>query len=73
MTLIEKLTGRENYPTWKFSVQTYLEHEELWDCVKSSDGVDLKKDTKAKSKIILLVDPINYTGLLVIRRIPARR
>lgn len=60
MTLIEKLTGRENYPTWKFSVQTYLEHEELWDCVISSVGVDSKKDIKAKSKLILLVDPINY-------------
>lgn len=60
MTLIEKLSGRDNYPTWKFSVQTYLEHEELWDCVESSNEVDVKKDTKAKSKIILLVDPINY-------------
>lgn len=62
MTMIEKLTGRDNYATWKFTVKTYLEHEELWNCVATTSGeeVDIKRDTKAKSKIILLVDPINY-------------
>lgn len=62
MALLEKLTGRDNYPTWKFTVKTYLEHEELWSCVAPASGevVDAKRDTKAKSKIILLVDPINY-------------
>lgn len=65
MALIEKLTGRENYPTWRFAVQTYLEHEELWSCVTASatDKVDSKLDTKAKSKIILLVHPINYVHI----------
>lgn len=59
--LIEKLTGRNNYPTWKFAVLTYLQYEELWEYVhaKSDTVFDKKKDTKAKSKIILLVDPIN--------------
>lgn len=56
---IEKLHGRENYDTWKFAVQTYLEHEELWESVRGTDQ-DTKKDTKARSKIILLVDPLNY-------------
>lgn len=62
MTLIEKLTGRDNYNTWKFAVQTYLQHEELWCCVESSE-VDLKLDMKAKTKIILLVDPVNYVHI----------
>lgn len=65
MALIEKLTGRENYPTWRFAVQTYLEHEELWSCVTAKDNetIDPKLDTKAKSKIILLVHPINYVHI----------
>lgn len=63
--LIEKLTGRSNYPTWKFAVQTYLEHEELWTCVVPEENkeIDKKKDTKARTKIILLVDPINYVHI----------
>ncbi|KAJ8893818.1 hypothetical protein PR048_006419 [Dryococelus australis] len=55
----EKLKGRENFDMWKFAVQTYLEHEELWDSVTHADS-DKKKDVKARSKIILLVDPINH-------------
>lgn len=59
---IDKLLGRENYSTWKFAVQTYLEHEDLWNCVEppENSSVDPKLDLKAKSKIILLVDPVNY-------------
>lgn len=56
---IEKLIGRQNYNTWQFAVQTYLEHEELWAAVLGEEA-DAKKVTKAKSKIILLIDPINY-------------
>ena len=56
---IEKLRGRENFDSWKFAVQTYLEHEELWDCVIGTEQ-DAKKITKAKTKIILLIEPINY-------------
>lgn len=59
---IEKLQGRENYSTWQFAVQTYLEHEELWDYVLGT-ATDTKKDLKAKSKIILLIDPINYVHI----------
>lgn len=60
---IEKLAGRENYSTWRFAVKSYLEHEELWECVDPGDQVDPKKDIKAKSKIILLVEPINYVHI----------
>ncbi|KAL0811972.1 hypothetical protein ABMA28_009370 [Loxostege sticticalis] len=62
MATIEKLKGREDYASWKFAVQAYLEHEELWDCVAPIEGgsVDSKKDVKARSKLILLVDPMNY-------------
>lgn len=62
MALIEKLTGRENYPTWRFAVQTFLEHEDLWHCV-TEKNVDVKQDLKAKSKIVLLVHPINYVHI----------
>lgn len=60
---LEKLTGRDNFATWKFSMRTYLEHEDLWECVQPSDTsktVDAKKDMKAKAKLILLLDPQNY-------------
>lgn len=59
---LEKLVGRENFATWKFGVKTYLEHEDLWCCVERPDStpVDTAKDVKAKSKLILLLDPQNY-------------
>lgn len=56
---IAKLIGRENFSTWKFAVQTYLEHEELWKAVLGTE-TDAGKITKAKSKIILLLEPHNY-------------
>ncbi|GBP64177.1 Retrovirus-related Pol polyprotein from transposon TNT 1-94 [Eumeta japonica] len=59
---LEKLVGRENFATWKFSMKTYLEHEDLWCCVEcpKDKPVDASKDVKAKSKLILLLDPQNY-------------
>ncbi|CAK9816532.1 Retrovirus-related Pol polyprotein from transposon TNT 1-94, partial [Anthophora quadrimaculata] len=63
LALIEKLSGRENYATWRFAMQTYLQHEELWDCIESGSGTDVKRDTKAKTKIILSVDPTNYVHI----------
>lgn len=65
---IEKLSGRDNYNTWKFAVRTYLEHEELWECVDptkdpTTEKIDPKKDLKAKSKIILLVEPTNFVHI----------
>ncbi|CAH2083649.1 unnamed protein product [Euphydryas editha] len=59
---LDKLIGRENFTTWKFSVKTYLEHEDLWQCVEAKDNkpIDTSKDIKAKSKLILLLDPQNY-------------
>ncbi|KXJ72145.1 hypothetical protein RP20_CCG018741 [Aedes albopictus] len=64
---IERLVGRENWPTWKFAVQTFLELEDLWEAVKptpNADGtdpaVDPLKDRRARGKIILLLDPVNY-------------
>ncbi|XP_062700064.1 uncharacterized protein LOC134284799 [Aedes albopictus] len=64
---IELLLGRENWSTWKFAVQTFLELEDLWEVVKptpNADGtdpvVDAVKDRRARAKIILLLDPVNY-------------
>ncbi|XP_054270896.1 uncharacterized protein LOC128991751 [Macrosteles quadrilineatus] len=59
---IERLKGRENFDTWKFAVQAYLEDLDLWDCVSGVEQ-DKKKDTKCRSKLILLVDPVNYVHI----------
>lgn len=64
---IERLVGRENYETWKFAVEAYLRLDDLW-CVidgtlKSTDSHFADKDRKAKSKLILLVDPVNYVHI----------
>ncbi|CAB3253508.1 unnamed protein product [Arctia plantaginis] len=63
MALIEKASGRENYATWRFAMQIYLQHEELWDCIESESEPDPKRDTKAKTKIILSVDFTNYVHI----------
>lgn len=62
---IEKLTGRENYATWSFAVKAFLQLEDLWECVAvpTDKAVDAKKDVKAKSKLILLIDPIIYVHI----------
>ena len=52
---IEKLKGRENYYTWKFAVQNFLEHEELWDAILGIES-NQKKVTKATTKLVLLID-----------------
>lgn len=65
---IEKLKGRDNYATWKFIVQAYLESEKLW---KSVDGTSsetdaakkLEADDLARARLILLVDPINISHI----------
>lgn len=56
---IERLKGRDNYDDWKFAVQAYFEHEGLWKCVLGTE-TDADKLTKAKSRIILLIEPSNY-------------
>lgn len=64
---IEKLTGRENYATWSFAVQAYLLLEDLWKCVQVSPNpsivTEVDKDIKAKSKLILLIDPVIYVHI----------
>lgn len=60
---IERLKGRDNYDTWKFVVQAYFEHEDMWQCVVGTDTTDAKKLIKAKTKLILLVDPINHSHI----------
>lgn len=62
---IDKLTGRDNWTSWSFAVKAYLQHEELWECIEIEDNKtpDAKKDLKAKSKLILLVDPMLYVHI----------
>lgn len=56
---IEKLKGRENFATWKFAMEHYLRLEGLWETI---DGTDVKPEqiSKAKSRIILMIDPMNF-------------
>lgn len=56
---IDRLVGRDNYASWKFAVQAYFELEDLWGCVTGTN-TDSVKETKAKSKLILLLDPMIY-------------
>lgn len=64
---IEKLTGRDNWASWSFAVKAYLEHEDLYNCILEkptpTDVNSVKKDIKAKSKLILLIDPILYVHI----------
>lgn len=62
---LEKLNGRDNFAAWKFCVKAYLEHEGLWDCIEHAKDVivDSARDTKAKSKLILLVSTQIYVHI----------
>lgn len=62
------LRGREDYSTWKFAVSAHLEFEGLWDIVidKEVEPDVAKKlilDRKARARLILLVDPVNYVHI----------
>ncbi|GBP13647.1 Retrovirus-related Pol polyprotein from transposon TNT 1-94 [Eumeta japonica] len=56
---IDRLVGRDSYASWKLAVQAYFELDDLWSCATGTD-TDKTKETKAKSKLILLLDPIIY-------------
>lgn len=60
--LIEKLKGRENYQDWRFALPTWLEYDDLWGCVIGTQQYvdDPRKVTKAKTRIILSLEPVNY-------------
>ena len=62
---IEKLVGRENYSSWKFAMQAYLECDDLWGCItgEATYLADQKKMNKAKAKIILSMDKQNYSHI----------
>lgn len=64
---IPKLTGRDNWSNWSFAVRAYLQHEELDECItkepESNDPKAMKKDVIAKSKLILLIDPLLYVHI----------
>lgn len=62
MMSMEKLSGRENYATWSFAVKAYLEHEDMWNVVMITPE-DKKADTKVKSKLILLIEPMLYVHI----------
>lgn len=63
--MFTKLNGRETYNNWAFAMQAYLEHEDLWNCVLGTDdtadaAVKAKRDIRAKSKLVMMVNECNY-------------
>lgn len=56
---LEKLQGRENYSTWAYAMENYLEIEDLWGCVTGS-VTDATKCRKAKGRIVLNINPRLY-------------
>uniref|UniRef100_A0A0A9ZC96 2-succinyl-5-enolpyruvyl-6-hydroxy-3-cyclohexene-1-carboxylate synthase n=1 Tax=Lygus hesperus TaxID=30085 RepID=A0A0A9ZC96_LYGHE len=64
---IARLMGRENYNTWRIAVEASLQLDDLWMVIENELPTDKKdktwttKDQKARAKIILLVDPVNYS------------
>lgn len=59
---VEKLKGRENYNTWQFAIRIYLEHEELQAYLEDT-GTDKAKESKAKTSLILSIDPSIYVHI----------
>lgn len=59
---MDKLIGRSNYNSQKFAMQTCSEHEDLFGCIVAEKAYTKhsRKITRAKGKIILSVDQINY-------------
>ena len=61
LSSFEKLDGSTNYGTWKFQLEMYLIHEDLW--MYTSTEPDLnneqqkRKDQKARANICLMVKP----------------
>jgi len=62
---VEKLKGIDDYNDWKFAMQQYLEHEDLWGCVMGDTTAvqNSRNMAKAKAKIVLSVDKVNYTHI----------
>lgn len=66
---VPKLKGREDFETWKFQAQATLDVEGLWEIV---NGTERETNTeklavlnrKAKSRLILMIDPINFVHIL---------
>lgn len=58
---IEKLDGTSNYASWKFLMELYLVHDDLWEYTSVTpvvtDVQGTKKDQKARAKICLSVKP----------------
>lgn len=62
LSSIEKLKGRENYSSWKFSMENYLALEDLSKCVTGEED-DAKKNAKAKAAISLSIDKMNFVHI----------
>lgn len=65
---LERLQGRDNYPTWATMMKEYLIHEDLWDTSEPTPpsetvSADAKKLSRAHAKIIMSVDPVTYTHI----------
>lgn len=62
LSSIEKLKGRENYSSWKFSIENYLQLEDLAKCI-TGEETDARKNAKAKSAISLSIESMNFVHI----------
>lgn len=68
---IDKLVGRANYATWKVAAQALLQFDDTWSTIEykvKEDGtpvtaVDPAKDQKARSRLILTMDPVCFSHI----------
>lgn len=66
LSTIEKLRGRDNYASWKFAIQAYLEMHGLWQYVDGTvkkEDIKTSEESKAKGSLILSVDAVNYAHI----------
>ena len=59
------LQGRANYHDWAIAMKAYLQHEDVWQAVEAplNGAITTNEKTlaKARSKIILGLDPVVYS------------
>lgn len=64
LSLIDQLKGADDYD-WKFTIQSYLEHADLWNCIVGDEQAIQFEESMVnqKAKLILALDKSNFTHI----------
>lgn len=62
ISAVEKLPSRENYSTWQFAMQSYLELDGLRKSVPGTE-TDEKGVARGRAKVVLTVAPTNFVHI----------